>query len=466
MRKMFLLCLVLVGVLALSACNRNSDAIEVGGRRDDGTLWGELSIMSFMNDPMTLGVYFTHYHPEVEINFTMTGMDGGAYQAALQQMLATGANVPDIIMLDASFVRQFVESPFLMDISHMLPAANALEIYQFTLDAGTEAGQLRAISHQAAPGVMFYRRSLAQRYFGTDDPAIIQQYFRDMNTMIGSAQRIRDASNGATFTITSHAELSNLFYANRRTPWVVNNRLMHDDPILTQYFETARAFRDNGLEAEINTWSGEWFSGMNDTLVDAHGVPRQIFSYFLPTWGIFILSGGAASDETDTTGDWAAIPGPLPYQWGGAWFAIPVNAPNPEVAKAFLEFVFTEDVLTKWVMGYFSNERLRQINPSLAEIFYIPAGDFVSSARVVRNTSAQMVGTGTYYFLGGQNPHDVFALAAPNVSLANLQASDFIMNSAFLESVTQYLEGNLTREQAQQSFINSVLIDMPGLTTN
>jgi hypothetical protein len=313
---------------------------------------------------------------------------------------------------------------------------------------------------------MYFRRSLAREYFGTDDPNVIQQYFRDMNTMLSSAERIRDASNGETFTITSHIELSNLFFANRSTPWVVNNRLMHDDPILEQYFDIARAFRDNGLEAELGTWSGEWFSGMSDTLVDAHGVPRQIFSYFLPTWGIFILSGAAASDETDTTGDWAAIPGPLPYQWGGAWFAIPNNAPNPEVARAFLDFVFTEDVLTKWVMGYFTNARLRQIDPNLAEIFYIPAGDFVSSELVVRNTSAEMVGTSTYYFLGEQNPHDVFALAAPNVSLANLQASDFIMHAAFTEAVTQYVEGLLDRDQARQSFINSVLIDMPGLTTD
>ncbi|MCL2388237.1 MAG: extracellular solute-binding protein [Defluviitaleaceae bacterium] len=461
MKKWFLFCLAIVGVIVFAACSGNAE--EVGGIRDDGTLWGELSIMSFMNDPMALGVYFTEYHPDVEINFIMTGMEGGAYQTALQQILSAGANVPDIVMLDAGFVRQFVESPFLMDISHLLPAANALEIYQFTLDAGMEAGQLRAISHQAAPGVMYYRRSLAQRYFGTDDPAVIQNYFRDMDAMIESAQRIREISNGETFTISSHIELSNLFFANRSTPWIVNNRLMHDDPVLAQYLDVARVFRDSGLEAEIGTWSGEWHAGMNDTMVDAHGNPRQIFSYFLPTWGIFILMPNAG----DTDGDWAAIPGPLPYHWGGAWFAIPVDAPNPEVAKAFLEFVFTEDVMTKWATGYFSNERLRQIDPSLAEVFGLAAGDFLSSARVVRNTSAAMVGTDTYYFLGGQNPHDVFALAAPNVSLENLQASDFIMNAAFTEAVTQYLEDNLTREQAMQSFIDSALIGLPaGITPN
>jgi len=454
MKKSFLsLLAIMFGfVLVLSACGDDTPAVV------DGEIGGTLRIMSFMDDPLIMATYFTYYHPEVEIDFIMTGMSEGAYQQQLQLMLAGGNDVPDIVMLDSSFVRQFVESPFMSDLSDMSDILEGLDIFQFTTDAGTHNGQIRAISHQAAPGVMYYRRSLAQRYFGTDDPAIIQEHFRDMDAFLKSARTIGELSNGNTFTVSSHIELSNLFFANRATPWIVDNTLMID-PILHQYLDIAASLRHEGLEAEIGTWGGEWYASFSDTMVDAHGNNRQIFGYFLPTWG---LSHPLMDSAGDTAGDWALIPGPLPYQWGGAWFAIPNNSNNQVTARAFLEFVFTEDFMTKWASGYFTNERLLAIDSSLPETLQF-SGDFVSSQRVVENVAPMMVGTPSYYFVGGQNPHDVFAQVSPYVSLDHIQATDFILNAAWTEAVTQYVSGELSREAAIQSFIDSVLIDLPDL---
>ena len=52
------------------------------------------------------------------------------------------------------------------------------------------------------------------------------------------------------------------------------------------------------------------YAGMNDTLQDAEGNPKQVFSYFLPTWGLpYVLSPNATTaDKSSTTvGDWAMI---------------------------------------------------------------------------------------------------------------------------------------------------------------
>lgn len=470
MKKLLIMGLAFVAMLVvLVACDDadapnggsgNGETPNVDTNGGNGEISGTLRVMSFMDDPLALATYFTELHPDVEIDFIMTGMSEGAYQQQLQLILAGGTDVPDIVMLDAQFVRQFVESPFLADLSDMSSILEDLDIFPFTIDAGTDDdGIIRAISHQAAPGVMYYRRSLAERYFGTDDPEVIQTYFQDMDAFLASAKQIREISDGATFTISSHIELSNLFFANRQTPWVVDDQLMID-PILHQYLDIASAMRTHGLEAEIGTWGPEWYASFSDTLVDAHGNDRQIFAYFLPTWG---LNHPLMDSAGDTAGDWALIPGPLPYQWGGAWFAIPNGAGNPEAARAFLEFVFTDDLLTKWATGYFTNERLRAIDDSLPTTLQIPAGDFVSSDRVVQAVAPQIVGTPTYYFVGGQNPHDIFAQVSSYVSLENIQSTDFIMNAAWTEAVTQYISGELTREAAIQSFIDSILIDIPNL---
>ena len=49
--------------------------------------------------------------------------------------------------------------------------------------------------------------------------------------------------------------------------------------------------RDNGYESGATQWTEGWFAGMNDTLKDANGTPKKVFSYFLPTWGLpYVLS--------------------------------------------------------------------------------------------------------------------------------------------------------------------------------
>ena len=58
-----------------------------------------------------------------------------------------------------------------------------------------------------------------------------------------------------------------------------------------KYVEIAKLFRDEGYEAQAGQWQEGWFAGMNDSLVDAEGNAKQVFSYFLPTWGLPYVLG-------------------------------------------------------------------------------------------------------------------------------------------------------------------------------
>lgn len=433
---------------------------------EDGSLQGNLNIMSFVPDPFALGVYFDYLNPGVTTNITVTPIEGGAFQQQLQQILATGSNVPDLIMLDAQFVRQFVETPFLSDIDFMLSHVAGLDIYPFTLDAGTYNGQLRAISHQATPGVMYVRRSMARTYFGTDDPTELQAYFQDLDTFIASARRIHQLSGGNTFALPAFGELAHMMWANRDSPWIVDNTLVID-PMVETYFDIARILRDEGLEAQVGTWSGEWFSGMSDTLANAAGEPINIFAYFLPTWGLHgTLMHNATTSTTDTTGDWLLIPGPMPYYWGGAWWAIPRDAQNPALAREFLEWFFTEEVQTQWMVGYLTNDRLREMDPTVGAEIHINAGDFMSSDLVNRTNADAIVGTAAYHFVGGLNPHSIFALASPELDLSIIQGTDFIIQDALGSALEQYVNNLVTREQAMDMFKDSILMDLPNLVVN
>jgi len=121
--------------------------------------------------------------------------------------------------------------------------------------------------------------------------------------------------------------------------------------------------RDKGYESGATQWTEGWFAGMNDTLKDANGKSKKVFSYFLPTWGLpYVLSPNSTPKDggAGTGGDWAMVNGPMSYQWGGTWVGAMKNSPNSELAKEFVKFVaLDEENLTNWATGVYTNEYLK-----------------------------------------------------------------------------------------------------------
>ena len=182
------------------------------------------------------------------VKYTMIPMTNGEYQTKLKAALGT-ADAPDVIALEAAFVKSYVESKMLADLGDLLPAAKAADTYPFVTDVGTDDGVTKAYAYQATPGALFYRRSLAKEYFGTDDPAEIQKILGDMDKYAAAAEVVKQKSGGDTFMVASPGDFMNLFYANRAQPWVVDDTLTVD-PMVEKMVDTAKTFRDKGYEAQ------------------------------------------------------------------------------------------------------------------------------------------------------------------------------------------------------------------------
>lgn len=425
-----------------------------------------LNVWSFTNEIQTMAIAFEKTHPDVDVVYTMIPMTNGEYQTKLMATLGTD-QVPDVVALEAAFVKSYVESDFLADLSDLMQYADALKVYPFVYEVGTDpAGVVKAYSYQATPGALFYRRSLAKEYFGTDDPAAIQELLGDMDKYIAAAAVVKEKSAGNTYMVASNGDFMNLFYANRENPWIVDGKLTVD-PMVNKMVETVKIFRDNGYEAKATQWQEGWFAGMNDTLVDAEGNPKQIFSYFLPTWGLpYVLAPNAKSaDGThDTTGDWGVINGPMSYQWGGTWMGAMKETKNMDLAKEFVRFcTLDEENLTNWATGVYTNEYLKAIDPEVPEGQSQAAGDFVGSQVVVEKITAGFDNSDLSKFLGGQNSYGGFAAAAPSVNARLMQGSDDAIQRALNDPLNSYLEGTITLEEMWNLWKDAVRNEFPDL---
>ncbi len=472
MRKLYLLLVVaMLSALVLSACSTPAAAPAGSGEGaaagEDAATTGDqtLEMWSFTNELETMAIAYEGANPGVDINYTMIPMTAGEYQTKLLASLGT-ADAPDVIALEAAFVKEYIESDFLADLGALLPEAEAAGTYPFVLEVGTDDGVTKAYSFQATPGALFYRRSLANEYFGTDDPEEIQALLSDMDKFTEAAAVIKEKSGGDTYMVASTGDFASPFFANRSQPWIVDGKL-NVDPMVEEYIKTAKIFRDEGYEAQASQWGEGWFAGMNDSLVDAEGNAKQVFSYFLPTWGLpYVLAPNAAvaDGSSDTSGDWAVIEGPLPYQWGGTWLGVLEGSENMDLASDFVRFAtLDEENLTNWATGVYTNEYLKEIDPNVPDDRAQAAGDFVSSQIVVEKIVNEFDDSEMSAFLGGQNSYGGFAAAAPSVSAELMTGSDDAIQRALNDPINQYLNGDVDLEGMWAAWKDGLRIEFPDL---
>jgi ABC-type glycerol-3-phosphate transport system substrate-binding protein len=466
MRKSILLLVSLLAVTSLLLAACGGPATEPPATQPPSTeLEGTLNVWAFTNEIRTMAIAFQGRHPKVNVVYTMIPMTNGEYQTKVKAAAGT-ADSPDVVALEAAFVKEWVESDLLANLNELVPLTKELKTYPAVVQVGTDNGVTKGFSYQATPGAFFYRRSIAKECLGTDDPEKVQAMIADMDKFVETAGKIKDCGTGDYYTVGTAGEMLNPFLSNRAQPWVVDGKLVID-PKIVEYVHFAKLMRDGGYESGATQWTEGWFAGMNDTLVDAEGTPKKVFSYFLPTWGLpYVLSPNSTPKDggAGTGGDWAMINGPLSYQWGGTWVGVLEGSPNSELAKEFVKFVaLDEENLTNWATGVYTNEYLKAIDPNTPDDQAQAAGDFVSSQLVVEKITKSFDTSTLATFLGGQNSYGAFAKAAPSVNGALLTGSDDAIQRALNDPLAAYLSGTMTEAEMWAAWLDAVRNEFPDL---
>ncbi|MDR2597341.1 MAG: ABC transporter substrate-binding protein [Treponema sp.] len=408
MKKFVFLIMILFSVNILSAQNAN----------------GNLTVWSFTDElHRMVDNYFNKAHPEIKIEYSQTYSD--QFQRKLDPVLVLGRGAPDVFILESAFVHKYIESGYLLDITDIYEA-NKNKLLAYPVEVTTYNGKVYALTWQACPGAMFYRRSLAKKYLGTDDPVEVQEYFSDFIKFLETTELINEKSNGKCVTVSSRKDLFIPFLFARTQPWVVNKRVAVD-PVMEQFMDLSKTLYDYRLEGRLVQWSEGWFAGMRDELnnTDSKDGLTEVFSYFLPTWGLhYVLKTNAPQ----TSGDWAMIQGPSPYYWGGSWLCAWKDTQNPNAAKEFIRYLATDnDFIEAWAKD---------------------TGDFVANTEVInkiRNNYAEP-------YLGNQKYYVAFSKIARSINGKLAQSTDEIIEEFFLEEVNNFIDGKKSKARALADF--------------
>ncbi|HHU36106.1 MAG TPA: extracellular solute-binding protein [Treponema sp.] len=415
--KKFLIVLVAAAVL-LSGCAKKEAATKAAS--------GKLVVWSFTDELQTMvDKYYGPTHPGVEVEYSLTPTD--QFPNKLDPVLASGQGAPDVFALEAAFVRKYVESGLLLDITDIADEARSKSL-AYPIEVGTYNGKVYGMSWQAAPGALFYRRSLAKKYLGTDDPAEVQKHVSSLDKFVETAELLKTKSNGTCVIVSSTGDMNNVYLGARKGPWVVNDKL-NIDPAMIDFMKMSKLLKDKGYEGRAGQWSEGWFAGMKGELTDENGKHVDVFSYLLPTWGLhYVLKTNAP----DASGDWAMCPGPAPYRWGGTWIGAYKGTKNVAAAKEFIKYLTTDD--------------------GFLEAWATDTGDVVSNMNVVN----KIKDTYSDPYLGGQNHYAAFAEMAKAVDGKLTQGTDQAVEGLFGEAVTAYMNGEKSLNESIDDFKSQV----------
>ena len=375
---------------------------------------------------------------DVTVNWIIVPSDDNAYQNALDQALldqesAAADEKVDLFLVEADYALKYVDTDYTMDVINDLGLTEEelSDQYQYTKDIVTDSnGNLKGVSWQGCPAAMIYRRDIAQEVFGTDDPDEIQSKFSSWDDFAAAADELSAKGYHITSTVN---DTYRVFSNNVTSKWVEDGKIQIDDNIMA-WADMSKEMVDAGQTDTYELWSDDWSKGfMKD---------GNVFCYFGPAWFIDFSMHADEDGSVGKDGGWAMCVGPQSFYWGGTWICGATGTDNASLVKDIMEKMTTDtDIMTEIVKA---------------------DNDFVNNKPAMEAMAAdESYGDAV---LGGQNPLGMFCEGVEKIDLSNLSSYDQGCNEEFQNAMKNYFDGNMTKDEAIESFYTKVVEKYPELT--
>ncbi len=381
------------------------------------------------------------------VNSTIIATTDGAYQPALDQALMNGGkDAPDMYAAEAAFILKYSKGDMqdyamtYKDLGIKDATIKAAEIAPYTMDIGSNSkGKLNALGYQTTGGCFIYRRSIAKKVLGTDDPKAVQAAIGGgsgkWDAFWATAEKM--AANGVAM-VSGDGDIWHAYENSSDKGWIVDDKL-YIDPKREAFLDASKMLTDKGYSNQTQDWQDAWFADMKDTGA------KPCFGFFGPAWLInYTLApncGGSKVGE-GTYGDWAVCNSPIGFFWGGTW--VLANKKMPKAKKAYVKTIIewitldtTKDgLLYKWANGTLNGEGGTK--------------DSVASGVVMAKSNGELD------FLGGQNMFDYFVPANKYANGKNLTQYDESINMIWRDQVRAYANGQKSKADAIKTFKQTV----------
>ena len=334
LKKMAFVLFALVLILGLVGCAPKE--VAPAGNGDSASQSGEIVIWAWSESEINgLAAKFNEVYPDIKVKFV--AVESSGYLAKLQNALVTGGEVPDVTLQEigergAMFALDIWENleaaPYNLDRNIFYP-----QVLPTMLN---NSGQIVGIERELNPSGICYKRDLALKYFGTDDPDLLGEKISDWEKLIAEGERIVSETNGKVKLFAGLGDLEAILYSQYSEPVFTN-----DSADATGYFgynlDIMLRMYQGGMVGNIQMWSPAW----NGSYIDPENYILYPCAPWSPVWVV-------KANDPEGAGRWGITTAPLRgYSYGGTAYGILKNAKNKDLAWTFIEWATTTEEGTK-----------------------------------------------------------------------------------------------------------------------
>lgn len=341
MKKRIALVACLIALLALTGCTQPSTATDPSS---PVTLrfswWGSQArhdaMRAIVDRYMAL-----HENVQIEVEY-------GAFEGWEQKLLRqiTSGNAPDIMQVDYNWVHSFGKGQNIFYDMHTLDSMLHLSDFESQLLSAMEVnGQLAAVPFGKTARMNLYSKALFDSY-GLDCPDTYDDFLA-AGRIISAGNEDIDVDNHYVLTNIGKATvdyfIAQMLYNNTGKPMQIGGTVAYTVDEVATVLEMYRQMEEAGAVPSFiqedpiqNSANPVWMAGRSGSIREW----VNVLSSYINTY-----KGGSAADELAigpflTEGSGTPV---LIYIKPTESFAIAKDSQHPEVAAAFIDFLFTDE---------------------------------------------------------------------------------------------------------------------------
>jgi multiple sugar transport system substrate-binding protein len=278
---------------------------------------------------------FEKVYPGVALEYTSVSPVNGEYMQKVQSTIASGNRLPDILwgerslglrgqLFDYDIWEDLGKPPYNVDLNNF---------FDYTAQLITDSkGRICGLDWELDAAGLAYKRDMAKKYLGTDDPDKLESMLGTWEEFIETGKKVFKESSGKV-TMLSGLRDAYTILIDQKSESIAVNDTISTGGVLKDTFAMLSRLRNSNNLGSYETWTPSWrmsFAGDN------------VIFYPCATWSVDLV---IKPNDKNGSGNWGLmVPPGGGFSTGGTTFGITKDSGHKEVSWKFLNwFLNSED---------------------------------------------------------------------------------------------------------------------------
>jgi len=273
--------------------------------------------------------YFNRTYKNIKVEYVPVAY--GDLVQKVRTSLASSMDLPDVCWMESGVRGSLIDLDCWDNLEGAPYNFDKSTIFSYLLPILSNAkGELVAIDWGGAMAGLAYRKEIAKKYLGTDDPAELQKLLPNWNSIIEKGKEIRAKSGNKVFMFACDSDVHYIFNNSNPEPFVNGDKLNFDNSVGKTLDFMTKLVAANLLDT-IDVWSPAYYASFKS---------GNYMFYPCPPW----MLNQFATQDPDGVNKWGLmIPPGGGFNYGGTAYGISKTSKNKEAAWQFVNWFLLSD---------------------------------------------------------------------------------------------------------------------------